>query len=136
MTTRCGGSLSFSIQLVTILDSGVAAEYRKTCRHMVLPSMLRECNVKYYRMRPCYGKQGDIRTRTDNFISLRTSLLTNHTYLAASLAVQMPQPLRLNAVALISPQNHPILIRTFQKGDELKYHYVAHTSLDVIEERS
>lgn len=48
----------------------------------------------------------------------------------------MPPPLRLNAVAFISPQNHPILIRTFQKGDELKYHYVAHTSLDVIEERS
>ncbi|KAI6113722.1 trafficking protein particle complex 2 [Pisolithus croceorrhizus] len=48
----------------------------------------------------------------------------------------MPQPPRLNAVALISPQNHPILIRTFQKGDELKYHYVAHTSLDVIEEHT
>lgn len=48
----------------------------------------------------------------------------------------MPQPLRVNAVALISPESHPILIRTFQKGDELKYHYVAHTSLDVIEERS
>jgi hypothetical protein len=44
--------------------------------------------------------------------------------------------LRLNAVAFISPHNHPILIRTFEKGDELKYHYVAHTSLDVIEERS
>ncbi|KAJ8583770.1 Sedlin [Rhizopogon salebrosus TDB-379] len=48
----------------------------------------------------------------------------------------MPPPLRLNAVAFISPQNHPILIRTFQKGDELKYHYIAHTSLDVIEERT
>ena len=48
----------------------------------------------------------------------------------------MPPPLRLNAVAFISPQNHPILVRTFQKGQELKYHYVAHTSLDVIEERS
>lgn len=46
----------------------------------------------------------------------------------------MPPPLRLNAVAFISPQNHPILIRTFSK-DELKYHYIAHTSLDVIEER-
>ncbi|KAH0840122.1 trafficking protein particle complex 2 [Lanmaoa asiatica] len=45
----------------------------------------------------------------------------------------MPPPLRLNAVAFISPQNHPILVRTFQKGQELKYHYVAHTSLDVIE---
>jgi len=45
-------------------------------------------------------------------------------------------PLRLNAVAFISPQNHPILIRTFVKQqDELKYHYIAHTSLDVIEER-
>lgn len=48
----------------------------------------------------------------------------------------MPSPLHLNAVAFISPQNHPILVRTFQKGQELKYHYVAHTSLDVIEERS
>lgn len=44
---------------------------------------------------------------------------------------------RLNAVAFISPQNHPILIRTFAKQDEhaIKYHYIAHTSLDVIEER-
>jgi len=48
----------------------------------------------------------------------------------------MPAPLRLNAVAFISPQNHPILIRTFSKTDELKYHYIAHTSLDVIEERA
>jgi hypothetical protein len=47
----------------------------------------------------------------------------------------MPPQLRLNAVAFISPQNHPILIRTFSKQDELKYHYIAHTSLDVIEER-
>ncbi|KZT72489.1 Sedlin [Daedalea quercina L-15889] len=47
-----------------------------------------------------------------------------------------PQP-RLNAVAFVSPQNHPILIRTFAqpRQDELKYHYIAHTSLDVIEER-
>ncbi|KAJ7700056.1 Sedlin, N-terminal conserved region-domain-containing protein [Mycena rosella] len=43
----------------------------------------------------------------------------------------------LNAVAFISPQNHPILIRTFAKQDDhaIKYHYIAHTSLDVIEER-
>ncbi|KAF7790092.1 hypothetical protein EIP86_001042 [Pleurotus ostreatoroseus] len=49
----------------------------------------------------------------------------------------MPPQLRLNAVAFVSPQNHPILIRTFgqQPKDELKYHYIAHTSLDVIEER-
>ncbi|KAF9075852.1 Sedlin [Rhodocollybia butyracea] len=49
----------------------------------------------------------------------------------------MAPNLRLNAVAFISPQNHPILIRTFSKPDEtaIKYHYIAHTSLDVIEER-
>ncbi|KAG8877626.1 hypothetical protein FRB98_006607 [Tulasnella sp. 332] len=47
-----------------------------------------------------------------------------------------PAP-RLNAVAYISFQNHPILVRTFvnNQRDDLKYHYVAHTSLDVIEER-
>lgn len=41
------------------------------------------------------------------------------------------------SVAFISPQNHPILIRVFAKQDEhsIKYHYIAHTSLDVIEER-
>ncbi|KAG6817464.1 hypothetical protein H0H87_008632 [Tephrocybe sp. NHM501043] len=49
----------------------------------------------------------------------------------------MAPNLRINAVAFISPQNHPILIRTFAKQDEhsIKYHYIAHTSLDVIEER-
>lgn len=49
----------------------------------------------------------------------------------------MPPNLTLNAVAFISPQNHPILIRTFSKQIEnaIKYHYIAHTSLDVIEER-
>ncbi|KAF8517795.1 Sedlin [Gautieria morchelliformis] len=49
----------------------------------------------------------------------------------------MPTPMRLNAAAFISPQNHPILVRNFTsvKQDDLKYHYVAHTSLDVIEER-
>ena len=49
----------------------------------------------------------------------------------------MPSTLKLNATAFISPQNHPILIRTFSKPDEnaIKYHYIAHTSLDIIEER-
>ncbi|CAL1711547.1 unnamed protein product [Somion occarium] len=49
----------------------------------------------------------------------------------------MAPQLRLNAVAFVSPQNHPILIRTFEqpRQDELKYHYIAHTSLDVIDER-
>lgn len=34
-------------------------------------------------------------------------------------------------------QNQPILIKTYLKNNEhpIKYHYIAHTSLDVIEER-
>ena len=50
----------------------------------------------------------------------------------------MAPQLRINAVAFVSPQNHPILIKTFSQSrqDELKYHYIAHTSLDVIDERS
>jgi len=48
----------------------------------------------------------------------------------------MPPNLKLNAVAFISPQNYPVLIRTFIKQeDPVKYHYIAHTSLDIIEER-
>jgi hypothetical protein len=46
--------------------------------------------------------------------------------------------LGLTAIAFISPQNHPILVRALSGSPEdlLKYHYVAHTSLDVIDERS
>ncbi|KAJ7179135.1 Sedlin, N-terminal conserved region-domain-containing protein [Mycena filopes] len=37
----------------------------------------------------------------------------------------------LKAVAFISPENRPILIRTFSNDDEqVKYQYIAHTSLD------
>ncbi|KAJ7068252.1 Sedlin, N-terminal conserved region-domain-containing protein [Mycena amicta] len=43
---------------------------------------------------------------------------------------------KINAVAFISPQNHPILIRSYpSESEHIKYHYIAHTSLDVIEER-
>ncbi|ETW83531.1 hypothetical protein HETIRDRAFT_17090, partial [Heterobasidion irregulare TC 32-1] len=40
-------------------------------------------------------------------------------------------------VAFVSPQNHPILVRSFSQthDDLLKYHYIAHTSLDVVDER-
>ncbi|TFY57540.1 hypothetical protein EVG20_g8505 [Dentipellis fragilis] len=50
----------------------------------------------------------------------------------------MAPQLGLSAVAFISPQNHPILIRVLTKNqdDALKYHYLAHTSLDVIDERT
>jgi len=50
----------------------------------------------------------------------------------------MPGQLNLNlaAVAFISSQNHPILVRPLSGSAEdlLKYHYIAHTSLDVIDE--
>ena len=56
----------------------------------------------------------------------------------------MPPQLGLAAVAFISPQNHPILVRPLSSppgaaprpDDILKSHYLAHTSLDVIDERS
>ena len=51
----------------------------------------------------------------------------------------MPGPLNLGlaAVAFISLQNHPILVRAFSGSPEdlLKHHYLAHISLDVIDER-
>ncbi|KAH7102769.1 Sedlin [Auriculariales sp. MPI-PUGE-AT-0066] len=45
--------------------------------------------------------------------------------------------LKINAVAFVSAQNFPIMVRSFAgDNDDLKYHYLAHTSLDVIEERT
>ena len=52
----------------------------------------------------------------------------------------MPALVYINAVAFVSSQNHPILIRTFgqerENNRDIRYHYIAHTSLDVFEERS
>ncbi|CAE6396049.1 unnamed protein product [Rhizoctonia solani] len=44
--------------------------------------------------------------------------------------------MRINAVAFVYNQA-PVLVRTYtaSKDAELKYHYVAHTSLDVVDER-
>ncbi|CAE6458008.1 unnamed protein product [Rhizoctonia solani] len=44
--------------------------------------------------------------------------------------------MRVNAVAFVYNQA-PVLVRTYttSKDAELKYHYVAHTSLDVVDER-
>ncbi|KAI0066461.1 Sedlin [Artomyces pyxidatus] len=49
----------------------------------------------------------------------------------------MPPQLGLAAVAFVSAQNHPILVRALltPTDDLLKFHYLAHTSLDVIDER-
>ncbi|KAG8727937.1 hypothetical protein FRC12_022136, partial [Ceratobasidium sp. 428] len=48
----------------------------------------------------------------------------------------MQSRMRVNAVAFVYDQS-PVLVRTYAKSKdaELKYHYVAHTSLDVIDER-
>ncbi|EJT97487.1 Sedlin [Dacryopinax primogenitus] len=44
--------------------------------------------------------------------------------------------LTINAVALISPSNSPIIVHTYRSHpSSLKYHFVAHTALDIIEER-
>jgi hypothetical protein len=50
-------------------------------------------------------------------------------------AVQMARQLKVNAIAIISALNHPVIVRSFIPGDTLKYNYVAHCSLDVFEER-
>jgi hypothetical protein len=42
---------------------------------------------------------------------------------------------KVNAIAIISALNHPVIVRSFIPGDTLKYNYVAHCSLDVFEER-
>ena len=56
---------------------------------------------------------------------------------AAQRRTMSTKSLEIRAMAFISSQNHPMLVRTFKRreDEELKFHYVAHTALDVIEER-
>lgn len=65
------------------------------------------------------------------------SRVRNFKLLRRTARTMSSRPPRLNAVAYISAAQSPILVRTFvpNKQDDLKYHYIAHTSLDVIEER-
>ncbi|KAI8988826.1 Sedlin [Pilobolus umbonatus] len=43
----------------------------------------------------------------------------------------------INCIALIGKQNNPLFIKNFSSNHpDLKYHYIAHTSIDVIEERA
>ena len=63
-----------------------------------------------------------------------------HPRLSANVAtkrrIMSAKSLEIRAMAFISSQNHPMLVRTFKgREDELKFHYVAHTALDVMEER-
>ncbi|KAG2216867.1 hypothetical protein INT45_007872 [Circinella minor] len=42
----------------------------------------------------------------------------------------------INCIALIGKQNNPLYLKNFSNTHpDLKYHYIAHTSIDVIEER-
>jgi trafficking protein particle complex subunit 2 len=35
----------------------------------------------------------------------------------------------------VGKQNNPLFIQTFNQEDELKFHFVVHTSLDIVEEK-
>lgn len=50
----------------------------------------------------------------------------------------IPQvPLHLTALAILSPGNAPLYVRSFTgKEDELRHYHLAHAAVDVIEERS
>ena len=37
--------------------------------------------------------------------------------------------------AIVGKHNNPLYIQTFNQDDELKFHFIVHTSLDVVEER-
>ncbi|KNC98983.1 uncharacterized protein SPPG_09330 [Spizellomyces punctatus DAOM BR117] len=42
----------------------------------------------------------------------------------------------VNCIAIIGKLNNPLYIKNFsQSHQDLKYHYIAHTSIDIIEER-
>ncbi|RUS18797.1 trafficking protein particle complex subunit 2-like protein [Endogone sp. FLAS-F59071] len=44
--------------------------------------------------------------------------------------------IEVNCIAIIGKQNNPLYIKNFSATHpDLKYHYIAHTSIDVIEER-
>eukprot|EP00842_Homolaphlyctis_polyrhiza_P000421 jgi/Hompol1/137/HPOL_003276-RA len=42
---------------------------------------------------------------------------------------------RINALAVVGKQNNPLFVKNFTTQPDLKYHFMAHTSCDVIEER-
>lgn len=57
---------------------------------------------------------------------------------APVVSIQTPTPgsNAVACVAVVGKQNNPLYIRVFREHeDKLKYHYVVHTSLDVVDER-
>jgi len=49
---------------------------------------------------------------------------------------RMPGSSAVAAVAVIGKQNNPLFLQHFTDADELKFHYIVHTSLDIVEERA
>ncbi|KAJ1969490.1 hypothetical protein H4R35_006122, partial [Dimargaris xerosporica] len=44
--------------------------------------------------------------------------------------------MRINCIAIIGKQNNPLYVRSLDGAeDDLKYHYICHTSCDVIDEK-
>ncbi|KAI9026967.1 Sedlin, N-terminal conserved region-domain-containing protein [Hyaloraphidium curvatum] len=54
---------------------------------------------------------------------------------AAKMAAMQSAKLAVNCIGIIGKQNEPIFIKNFTSQPELKYHYLCHISLDVVEER-
>ncbi|ORX99838.1 Sedlin, partial [Basidiobolus meristosporus CBS 931.73] len=49
----------------------------------------------------------------------------------------MEEKIRINCIAVVGKQNNPLYLKSFDpQQPDLKYHYIAHTSCDVIEERA
>jgi hypothetical protein len=86
------------------------------------------------------SKESDVEVKVVKFAMFGSST-RRQPRLSANVAtprrMMSARSLEIRAMALISSQNHPMLVRTFKgrEEDELKFHYVAHTALDVIEER-
>ena len=43
--------------------------------------------------------------------------------------------MNFQCIAIVGKENNPLYIQTFSGADELKFHYIVHTSLDVVEEK-
>jgi len=57
----------------------------------------------------------------------RTSRLT--------IEVGVCSRMSLQSIAIVGKENNPILIRNYTKDQDIRWHYVAHASLDIIEEK-
>jgi hypothetical protein len=44
--------------------------------------------------------------------------------------------MRVACCAIVGKENNPLYIQTWNQDDELKFHFIVHTSLDIIEEKS